>query len=280
MRGKLFAKSLSMAVLTRAWQLLLKGLGEVKDSPRPLAAADMVLVRLAYAADLPPPDEVLRRLGGSSPASLPSGSGGAPPRGHGGNGGGGGGSARAALAVVPPALEQAVAARPATAAVTAPAQPAVRLGRLEDIVALCAEKRDIQLKTALERDVHLVRFDEGSIEFSLAPGAAQSLPQVLMRKLGEWTGARWIITLSRDPGAPSLKQQADARDKEAADARHADPLVRSVLERFPGAQVVAVRKTEDALPAADTGLSMAAEPLDDGGEDIGFENLIYSDDDL
>ncbi len=280
-RGKLFAKSLSMAVLTRAWQLLLKGLGEVKDSPRPLAAADMVLVRLAYAADLPPPDEVLRRLSGSSPASLPSGSGGAAPRGHGGgNGGGGGGSARAALAVVPPALEQAVAARPATAAVTAPVQPAVRLGRLEDIVALCAEKRDIQLKTALERDVHLVRFDEGSIEFSLAPGAAQSLPQVLMRKLGEWTGARWIITLSRDPGAPSLKQQADARDKEAADARHADPLVRSVLERFPGAQVVAVRKAEDALPAADAGSIMAAEPLDDGGEDIGFENLIYSDDDL
>ena len=151
---------------------------------------------------------------------------------------------------------------------------------MEDVVALCAEKRDIQLKTALERDVHLVRFDEGSIEFSLAPGAAQGLPQVLMRKLGEWTGTRWIITLSRDPGAPSLKQQADAREKEAASLRHADPLVRSVLERFPGAQVVAVRHADEALPAADAGLSVPAEPLDDGGEDIGFENLIYRDDDL
>ncbi len=77
-RGKLFAKGLSMAVLTRAWQLLLKGLAEVKDAPRPLAAADMVLVRLAYAADLPSPDEALRRLGGGAPARV------APPRGGGG----------------------------------------------------------------------------------------------------------------------------------------------------------------------------------------------------
>ena len=289
-RGKVFAKGLSMAVLTRAWQLLLKGLGEVKDSPRPLAAADMVLVRLAYAADLPPPDEVLRRLSGSSPAGLPSGSGsgGASP------GGGGANTARAALAVVssPPVVApqavvpQAVAPRTAVAQFAEPrpvaaasSPPAARLGSLEDIVALCAEKRDIQMKTALERDVHLVRFDEGSIDFSLAPGASQALPQVLMRKLQEWTGARWIITLSRDPGAPSLKQQADAREKAAVATRHEDPLVRSVLERFPGARVVAVRKAEDGLPAVDLGLGIPVEPLDDGDEDIGFENLI-SDDDL
>ena len=271
-RGKHFAKELSMAVLTRAWQLLLKGLSEVKDSPRPLAAADMVLVRLAYAADLPPPDEVLRRLSGASPAVLPS----AGPAPRGGNGGG----ARAALAVVQPSPQQVAASPQPATTVAASAQPALRLGRLEDIVALCAEKRDIQLKTALECDVHLVRFDEGSIEFSLAPGASAHLPQVLMRKLQEWTGARWMVTLSRDPGAPSLRQQAEARDKEAMANRHTDPLVRSVLERFPGAQVVAVRKLEEDASPPDAGLGVPAEPLDDGGEDIGFENLIYSDDDL
>ncbi len=265
-----------MAVLTRAWQLLLKGLGEVKDSPRPLAAADMVLVRLAYAADLPPPDEVLRRLSGSSPAGLPS-SGGAGPR------GGGGSTARVALAVVasaPMAAPQAaVPNSPSAGRRPLPPLPAAQLGSFEDIVALCAEKRDIQMKTALERDVHLVRFDEGSIDFSLAPGASPALPQVLMRKLQEWTGTRWIVTLSRDPGAPSLKQQADAREKAAIAARHVDPLVRSVLERFPGAQVVAVRKPEEVSPPADAGLGVPAEPLDDD-EDIGFENLITSDDDL
>ena len=272
-RGKVFAKSLSMAVLTRAWQLLLKGLGEVKESPRPLAAADMVLVRLAYAADLPPPDEVLRRLA----ASPDTGSTSPSPR----NGGGSNGGARAALAVVS-AQRQIATPQPAAPPREATmAAPAVRLYRLEDVVALAAEKRDIQLKTALERDVHLVRFDEGSIEFSLAPEASPTLPQTLMRKLQEWTGARWIVALSRDPGAPSLRQQAETREKETRAESETDPLVRSVLDAFPGARIVAVRRPDmapEALPDPD--LALAAESIDDGGDDIAFEDMIWTEDDL
>ena len=282
-RGKLFAKALSMAVLTRAWQLLLKGLQEVKESPRPLAAADMVLVRLAYAADLPPPDEVLRRL---SSASSGAASGTAPR-----TGGGGGGGTRAALAMVPrvaPAPASLAArsspeARPAATAAlpSIQAAPAVRLERLEDVVALAAAKRDIALKTALETDVHLVRFDEGSIEFSLAPEASPALPQQLMRKLGEWTGQRWVVALSRDPGAPSLRQQAQAREQEKRSGIEADPLVRSVLAAFPGARIVKVRQPDaepEALP--DPGIAITAEPVDDGGEDIAFEDMIFTEDDL
>ena len=272
-RGKVFAKTLSMGVLTRAWQLLLKGLGEVKDSPRPLAAADMILVRLAYAADLPPPDEVLRRLSGTTPVvAVPSLS--RPTSGGGGSTGGG----RAALAFVPVSSQAPAAV--AAAPMPAP-EPAVRLHGLEDVVALAAEKRDIQLKTALEHDVHLVRFDEGSIEFSLAAGASQALPQNLMRKLQEWTGARWIVALSRDPGAPSLAEQAQARAAQARSGIEAEPLVRSVLDAFPGARIVAVRQPDmapEALP--DPGLALSAEPIDDGGEDIAFEDMIFTEDDL
>lgn len=265
-RGKIFANSLSMAVLTRTWQLLLKGLGEVKDSPRPLAAADMVLVRLAYAADLPPPEDVLRRLTGAAGSAA----GQSVPR-------GGGGGARAALAAVPQAervLPAPVAARTATAAA-----PAIRFARFEDIVALCAEKRDIQLKAALERDVHLVRFEEGSIEFSIEPGASPQLAQTLMRKLQEWTGTRWMITLSREPGAPSLKQQADARHKASAtQAESGDPLVRSILDRFPGAKIVAVRHPEDIeVPAPPPAANL---PDDEAAEEVGFDDLLYNEDDL
>jgi DNA polymerase-3 subunit gamma/tau len=149
------------------------------------------------------------------------------------------------------------------------------------VVALAAEKRDIQLKTALERDVHLVRFDEGSIEFSLAAGAAQTLPQILMRRLQEWTGTRWIVALSRDPGAPSLAEQAQARAAEARSGIEGDPLVRSVLDTFPGARIIAVRQPDmapEALP--DPGVAIAAEPVDDGGEDIAFEDMIFTEDDL
>ena len=290
-RGKLFAKSLGMGVLTRAWQLLLKGLNEVKDSPRPLAAAEMVLVRLAYAADLPPPDDVLRRLSGKSAAAgaaggnAPGGNGAGQSGGGGGggmaNGGGGHGGTAAgparALAVVP-------AVQPPLAIARTEAQPRQdampRLGRLEDIVALCAEKRDIQLKSALERDVHLVRFDEGSIEFSLAPGASPQLAQTLMRKLQDWTGTRWMITVSRDPGAPSLRQQADARDKARMDTLQSDPLVASVMAHFPGAQIVAVRQPDAIAAPVPAGLAVQAEPLDDGGDDVAFDDTIYMDDDL
>ena len=268
-RGKIFAGQLSMAVLTRAWQLLLKGVQEVKDSPRPLAAADMVVVRLAYAADLPPPDEVLRRLtqgGATSGTGTPR----APS-------GGSGGAPRAALAVASSSPRPAIVA-PTPAPVSA---PTVRLHRLEDVVTLAAEKRDIQLKTALERDVRLVRFEAGSIEFSLAPGASHALPQTLMRKLQDWTGERWMVALSRDPGAPSLKEQADAREKEAHSEVVADPLVKSVLDAFPGARIVAVRRpdmTPEALP--DAGLAVTAEPVDDGGDDVGFEDMIWTEDEL
>ncbi len=277
-RGKLFAKALSMAVLTRAWQLLLKGLGEVKDAPRPLAAADMVLVRLAYAADLPPPDEVLRRLGGGAGAR-PAVS--HAPDGGSNKGRGEGSGGRASLAVVasPSLPMQATAARVEAPPVAA--EPAPRLNRLEDLVALAARKRDIQLKTALERDVHLVRFEEGSIEFSLAPGAPQTLPQALMRKLQEWTGARWVVALSRDPGAPTLAEQAQARDGEKRSDIERDPLVRSVLAHFPGAQIVAVRAADTAPEAIpDAGLSLAAEPVNDYGEDVAFADMIFTEDDV
>ncbi|MCX8256118.1 MAG: DNA polymerase III subunit gamma/tau, partial [Beijerinckiaceae bacterium] len=184
---------------------------------------------------------------------------------------------RAALAVASSAPRPAVAAPPPSPAVA----NAVRLHRLEDVVALAAEKRDIQLKTALERDVRLVRFETGTIEFSLAPGASAALPQALMRKLQEWTGERWIVALSRDIGAPTLKEQADAREKEARSEIVADPLVKSVLDAFPGARIVAVRRpdmTPEAIP--DAGLAVAAEPVDDGGEDVAFEDMIWTEDEL
>ena len=145
-------------------------------------------------------------------------------------------------------------------------------------MALAASKRDIALKTALERDVHLVRFDEGSIEFSLSPEASPALPQLLMRKLGEWTGNRWVVALSRDPGAPSLHQQAEAREHERRSGIAADPLVQAVLAAFPGATLGAVRRPDDTSP--DPGLAVAAEPRDDGGEDVAFEDMIWREDEL
>ncbi len=227
---------------------------------RPLAAADMVLVRLAYAADLPTPDEALRRLavgqGGERDASPAPRA--APERSD--PLGGSGGSARAAAALQPRQAEAA---------------PAIRLARFEDVVALAGRNRDIQLKLALEQDVRLVRFEEGAIEFSLAPGASAQLAQNLMRRLQEWTGQRWLVAISRDAGGPSLKEQEDAKAREAMSGVCADPLVRSVLDYFPGAEIVAVRAAEQAA------LTVQPEgPAEGGGDDIGFADEFYTDSEL
>ncbi|MEA2840958.1 MAG: polymerase subunit gamma/tau [Methylobacteriaceae bacterium] len=246
-RGVEFAGKLSIPVLTRTWQILLKGLQEVREAPRPLAAADMVLVRIAYAADLPSPAEAIRQLG-SSPGDPRSASAPAPsaaPRGR--------GPGAAALAFASPALSPS----PQTAAA-----PKVRLETFDALVALAAQNRDIQIKSALERDVRLVRFEEGSLEFALAPGASPGLAQTLMRKLQDWTGARWMVAISSAAGAPTLREQAEAKEQERRVGVQADPVVRSVLERFPGAEIIAVRSNapdEEVVPSS----PVAAEPSDE-----------------
>jgi DNA polymerase-3 subunit gamma/tau len=258
-RGGEIAEKLSLAVLSRAWQLLLKGLQEVRDSPRPLAAADMVLVRLAYAADLPTPDEVLRRLAQQPPAATIA----QPVR----TGAPAGVSARGSLAA-----DLGTAPAKAPAAPKTLQEPQLRLARFEDIVALAAAQRDIQLKVALEHDVRLVRFEEGSIEFALAPGASPQIAQQLTRRLHEWTGRRWIVAVSSEIGAPSLSEQAEAAATAAMVGVRADPLVQRALALFPGAEIIGVRGAE---PAAE-----AAEKPPELGDDIAYADQAFGEDDL
>ncbi|MCJ2123959.1 DNA polymerase III subunit gamma/tau [Methylobacterium sp. J-077] len=256
-RGGQFAEKLSIRALSRAWQILLKAIPEVQAAPRPLAAAEMAIVRLAYAADLPTPDEALRQLkaeAASAPAEEATPPSARPPlppvpdlR--------GGGPTAAAVAprpmpiVAPSAAPLAIpVAAPAPTAMAAPSErpaapPASRLARYEDIVALAEANRDILLKTALERDVHLVRFAEGHIEFRLAPGGRASLATDIAAALLRWTGQRWVVSVSREAGAPTLDAAVKAATETRRENAAADPFVREVLTRFPGAEIVDVRET-------------------------------------
>ena len=229
-RGRAFAGALTFGVLTRAWQILLKGVEDVRDSPRPLASAEMALIRLAYAANLPAPEEALRRL---SPASN-------DPR-H-----------AAPLPLVgggPRASTRLAAAEPAPADTAPPRPPPVagpRLASFEDAVALARAKRDIQLVDSLEREVRLARFEQGSIAFTPVEGAAPGLAQTLARRLQEWTGERWMVALVAGSTAPTLREAAEAREAERASGAASHPLVRKVLDRFKGARIVDVRRPESA----------------------------------
>jgi DNA polymerase-3 subunit gamma/tau len=172
-----------------------------------------------------------------------------------------------------PALAMAAnggGSRPALASpapTPAPQPEGPRLARFTDVVALADAKRDIGLKMALEREVHLVRFEEGRIEFRLAEGGRQSIANDLARALDAWTGRRWIVALSKEAGEPTL----DATARAATETRHqnaaAHPLVREVLARFPGAQIIDVRdkapETSPAIEAPPTGEAETDEPEDE-----------------
>ena len=241
-RGRAFATALSMRVLSRTWQMLFKGLAEVKEAGKPLAAAEMVLVRIAYAADLPTPDEVIRDMRENGGASAPTNGGAAargapaprfdPPR---------GGSPRASLA---PA--QLVTAQvPDISTLRADAVPTLAIATFRALIALASEKRDMLMKSALERDVRLVRIEDGKLEIALEPNARKTIVQDLQRKLSEWTGKRWMVAVSSEPGEPTVNSQTEAKRSALEQGVRADPLVQAVLARFPGAEIVGVHRRGD-----------------------------------
>ena len=271
-RGRAFAEKLSMRVLSRTWQMLLKGITEVQAAGRPLAAAEMVLVRIAYAADLPTPDEVIRSIDGNGTGSRMQGNGGVsaaasaatapparfePPRMEPPRGGG----PRAALA---PAVQPIGDPAPRQAQ-SQPSPPPLVIGRFEELIALAAGKRDLGVKLALERDVRLVGCEDGRLEIALEPSAAKTLVNDLARKFSQWTNRRWMVVVSAEPGQATMKAQDDVRQAELKTGLRADPLVQAVLARFPGAEIVDVRKADavpQALPATDLD-EPAAEPAGD-----------------
>ena len=224
-RGAEMAKSLSMASLTRCWSLLLKGLTETRQAPSALQAAEMVLVRLMFAADLPSPAEAVEALRGTTPPS------GGPTAGGSRGGGGGQPAARGATA---PRAESAPHRQPALEALPAPRSFA-------EVIALCTQKRESVLAANLTSAVHLVHFEIGHLEFRPAEAAPADLAPRLSRLLSEWTGRPWLVGLSREAGADTLRQADDQRTQLRKQDAAADPLVRAILATFPGATIEAVR---------------------------------------
>jgi DNA polymerase-3 subunit gamma/tau len=170
---------------------------------------------------------------------------------------------------------QSYAPQAAARAQTVPsAAPRVQLARFEDLVALSQVNRDIQLRMALERDMRLVRFEQGSIEFSLVPGASPQIAAHLMRRLQEWTGERWMVAISTAEGAPTINERQQTRQRERAVGVRADPLVQSVLERFPGAEIVSVRSTGGEAPEP----AYVASASQGGSDEVAYVDEIEDDD--
>ncbi|CAN7192731.1 DNA polymerase III subunit gamma/tau [Phenylobacterium sp. LjRoot219] len=228
--------SISAGTLSRIWQLLLKAYDEVRRAPDAAAATDMALVRLAYAADLPGPEEALKRLQAGDPV-------GPGPSGGGGGGGvaasGGGGASAVARSFAQPQPQSS--SEPVASA---------SLRSFEDILALIDKKRDITLKLDVERYVRPISVRPGAIEYEPAPGAPNNLAQRLVGRLKEWTGERWLIAAQGGGGAESAWERQKREQREARVRIEQDPFVVAVMQAFPGAEIVGIRKPPQPEPPA------------------------------
>ena len=263
-RSKETADALSTQVLSRCWQVLLKGHKEAMTAPDPMAAAEMVLIRLAHMSDLPTPEELLKQIQKSTPPNNETLSANVTPTTN-----------------EPPSvpqnkvdttavsgvqLSQQASGGPMTERlpqtemkvetqinpVQSPHAPQVipSPDTFKKLVALVGQMREIKLKTVLETGVHLVRFEPASehtagvIEYRLAEGA-EDISRPLSRALKEWTGLQWVVSLSQDMGAETLYKEAHDDATRRRDNAADNPLVQAALEIFPGAEIVSVTNMDE-----------------------------------
>ncbi|WP_102108577.1 DNA polymerase III subunit gamma/tau [Oceaniglobus roseus] len=230
-RGLDMAGKLPMRVLTRTWQMLLKALEEVAQAPNPMMAAEMAVIRLTHVADLPSPEDLVKKLKDAPRPAAPTSQGSAPagngagPRAHHPaprSGGGSGGPATA------------LAAQPATEALA-------RFASFPQVVELIRANRDAKLLIEVETGLQLARYSPGRIEFVPAPGAPQDLAARLAQRLQMWTGARWAVTVVNEGGAPTIASVRDAEADALKAEAQAHPLMQAVLQAFPDARITEIR---------------------------------------
>jgi DNA polymerase-3 subunit gamma/tau len=291
---------LTMPVLARAWQMLLKGIEEAQEAYSPAQAAEMVLVRLAYVAELPAPAELVRSLSGGPPVAAtnaPSPSSGervgVGVRGQASEVGsempspGSSLAGRATLSrnageginpVSSAAGNAAVSLVAAEPAATPDAAPVAALEPMPqsftEVIELFDGRREALLRSHLWSHVHLVAFEPGRIEFRPQEAAPRDLANRLGQMLGEWTGQRWVVAVSQAEGAPTLAEEAARRDGELRSEVAAHPMVRAALETFPGAVIAAVRERYAVSEPAAAEPAPEDEPaMDDaGGETVSEED--------
>ncbi len=237
-RGLRMAEALPMRVLTRMWQMLLKALEEVAQAPNAMMAAEMAIIRLTHVADLPSPEDLVRKLQ-SMPAPPPGGSGGGmqPPAPRGPTGGG-----------APAMTRGGTVHSAATAQALAPQAGLAAYPSFDHIVALIRDSRDMKLLVEIESHLRLARYAPGRIEFQPTPDAPRDLAARLAQRLQALTGQRWGVSLVNEGGGATIAETRDAERLALEEEARQHPLVQAVLQAFPAARITDIR-TPDSLAA-------------------------------
>ncbi|WP_439156420.1 DNA polymerase III subunit gamma/tau [Yoonia sp.] len=259
-RGQTMAEGLPMRVLSRMWQMLLKALEEVGQAPNAMMAAEMAVIRLTHVADLPAPDELVRKLQDATPP--PAGPSGGRPAPIGG--------AATAIATAPapthsgPRGPSASGAQTATALATDALQ---HYARFEDVIELIRAHRDVKLLVEVETGLRLVSYQPGRIAVNPTQDAAKDLIGRLQSRLQSWTGNRWAISVA-DGDAPTIAETRDAAENAIRAQAESHPLVQAVIAAFPKARITDIRtdadKQQDALADALPEVDEEWDPFEEG----------------
>ena len=270
-RAQNLADQISVPVLARTWQMLIKGLDDVRRAPNPISAVEMVIIRLSYVADLPSPEDLIKTLEGHGVPSV---------RGSQKREDAGQGSllARSADPAPVAAKVDQPTITPASKHEDHPdddrfqTQPGAvgdddmnpgdtHLRSFADVVNLVASKRDAKLKMHLEDHVSLVRFDgtAGALELKLLDGAPARIANDLRENLMRWTGRQWMVVLSSENGQEPIGAVKRRHLQDKLDALKAKPDVAFVLNAFPDAKVVEKKTDEENQGAEPQGVDHNAD---------------------
>ena len=241
-RGLAMAAALPMRVLTRLWQMLLKSLEETSAAPNSMMAAEMAVIRMTHVAELPDPEQLMRRLAEGPGPVAPA----APGRGPEPGGQPGHPAPR-----VPTGPSLAGGGGAATALARAPEVALARYASFPAVVELIRANRDVKLLLEVEAYLRLVRYSPGRIEFEPTPDAPRDLAATLSQRLQSWTGVRWGVSVVAEGGAPTIAEARDAKDIAAKDNARENPLVQAVFAAFPQARIVEVRAPGEVQAAAE-----------------------------
>ena len=229
-RGQALAQKLSMRVLARTWQMLLKALEEVALAPNAMMAAEMAIIRLTHVSDLPPPEDLVRKLKDMTPPPAGGGGGGRVPAPQGGSG------------PVPRAsAPRGPSGGAATALAEAPETALAHYHNFDTVVALIESNRDIKLLIEVKTCVRLVSYAPGRITFQPTDRAPRDLAPRLAQSLKNWTGVRWTVTLANEGGGETIEEVENAKTRELEDAARQHPMMQAVLAAFPQAKITEIR---------------------------------------
>jgi DNA polymerase-3 subunit gamma/tau len=237
-RGQMMAEQLPMRAMTRMWQLLLKALDEVATAPNTMMAAEMAIIRLTHMADLPSPDDLIRKLQSTPPPAAPT---------PGSTGGSAGGmtTARASQSV------GSVASSGATTALAyQPEEALARFGTFTNVVNLIRTNRDMKLLVEVETTLQLASYAPGRIEFVPTETAPRDLAQRLGARLQQWTGNRWAVSVVNEGGAPTIASEKDAEENALREEASAHPMLQATLAAFPGAKIIDIRTPDQLIQEA------------------------------